>query len=143
MIDACVIDASVGIKLFVDEDGSAEADRLFARLGEDPPARYYVPDLFYVECANILWKYVQNYDFPADNAREDLRALQSLSLLTVSTSDILPSSFDLAIEYGIAAYDACYLALAKNLDLPLISADNALVKKFRGSEISVLSLAEI
>ena len=143
MIAAWVVDASVGIKLFVQEAGSAEADRLFARLSEDPPARFYVPDLFFVECTNILWKYVQNYGYPADNARADLRALQSLALSPVSTGDLLLTTLDLALEHGIAAYDACYVALAEELDLPLVTADEALAKRFRGHEPNVLSLSEI
>jgi hypothetical protein len=43
----CVVDASVGIKLFLVEAGSEEAHRLFAELAADPPARFYVPDLFF------------------------------------------------------------------------------------------------
>lgn len=35
---ACVVDASVGIKLFVEEDQSEEAHALFALLASDPPA---------------------------------------------------------------------------------------------------------
>lgn len=52
----CVVDASVGVKLFVNEAESELADRLFARLTAQPAAQFYVPDLFYIECANILWK---------------------------------------------------------------------------------------
>jgi predicted nucleic acid-binding protein len=50
----CVVDASVGIKLFLKEPLSERADILFSRLVDDPPARFYVPDLFFVECANVL-----------------------------------------------------------------------------------------
>jgi predicted nucleic acid-binding protein len=53
---AAVIDASIGIKLFVIEEGSEKVDRLFNLLTIDPPFAFFVPDLFYLECANILWK---------------------------------------------------------------------------------------
>ena len=55
----CVVDASAGIKLFLDEPLSERADTLFDHLSDDPPARFHVPDLFFVECANILWKYAR------------------------------------------------------------------------------------
>jgi len=51
---AYVVDASVAIKLFVDEQFSERADALFAHLASDPPIHLYVPDLLFVECANIL-----------------------------------------------------------------------------------------
>jgi predicted nucleic acid-binding protein len=84
------IDApQVGIKLFVQETGFEAADRLFASLAAEPPARLYVPDLFYAECVNVLWKYVHRYGYPAENARQDLADLGSLALRSVSSADLL------------------------------------------------------
>jgi predicted nucleic acid-binding protein len=68
----CVVDANVAIKLFVAEDLSDEAHALFQKLTDHPPAQFHVPDLFYIECANILWKYVRRLGYRADNARQDL-----------------------------------------------------------------------
>ena len=89
MIGDCVVDASVGIKLFVEEEFSDVADRLFQALAGDPTVRFYVPHLFFVECANILWKYVRRFGYPPENARQDVADLQALALLTVSTADLL------------------------------------------------------
>lgn len=61
MISECVVDSSVGIKLFIVEDESEQADRLLHQLAEDPATRFFVPDLFFVECANILWKFVHRF----------------------------------------------------------------------------------
>ena len=70
----CVVDASVGIKLFLVEPLADRADLLFTSLTMTPPARLYVPDLFYVECTNILWKYVRRfgYSLPLVTADEAL-----------------------------------------------------------------------
>jgi hypothetical protein len=59
MILQYVLDASVGIKLFIDEEFSDKVQRLFSGLAEDPEAEIYVPDLYYIECANILLKYTR------------------------------------------------------------------------------------
>ena len=56
-----VIDASVGIKLFINEPFSDIAHALFEKLTEDPPAEFIVPDLFYIECTNILLKYMRRF----------------------------------------------------------------------------------
>ncbi len=143
MIDACVVDASVGIKLFVEEDDSAQADRLFQQLEEQPDSRFYVPDLFFVECANILWKYVRHFGYPAENARQDVADLHSLALLSVSTADLIVSGLELAIEHQITAYDACYAALAQQNQIPMITADRPLAQKLHNSGIEVMLLLEI
>jgi predicted nucleic acid-binding protein len=127
-----VIDASVVIKLFVQEEGTDISESIFAGLSQEPPARLYVPDLFYIECANILWKYVRRFDHPADKARDDLGDLLQLNLRAVPTGSLLTAAFDLALEHGLTAYDACYVALADVLDLPLITADERLVNNMKG-----------
>jgi predicted nucleic acid-binding protein len=140
---ACVVDASVGIKLFVQEDLSDQADRLFSQLAEDPGARFYVPDLFFVECTNILWKYARNYAYPAESARRDVEDLGALALVSVSTADLIVSALDLALDFGVTAYDGCYAALAQLLDLPLVTADIPLSRKLEGSEVKVRLLEDL
>jgi hypothetical protein len=44
-----VVDARVGIKLFLVEPPSDRADALFDGLTATPPAHFFVPDLFFIE----------------------------------------------------------------------------------------------
>lgn len=143
MITSAVIDANVGIKLFIIEDGSEKVDELFDQLSAVPSARFYIPDLFYIECANILWKYVRRFNYPAESAFMDIADLQALNLLVVSTADLLHDALELALVKNVTAYDACYAALARQLDLPLITADVDLQQKFDGTGIAVWLLSEI
>jgi predicted nucleic acid-binding protein len=136
----CVVDASVGIKLFLAEEGSDKAHSLFAGLAADPPARLYVPDLFFVECGNILWKYVRHFGYDAGIARQNVIDLQELRLRTVSTADLLIPAFDLALQYDLSTYDACYAALAQQLSLPLITADVTLHRKLSAATMSTQTL---
>lgn len=139
----CVVDASVGIKLFVKEDLSEMADRLFDRLTNQPPAQFYVPDLFYIECTNILWKYVRRFGYNPDQARQDVADLRSLALITVAMADLIEPAMDVALTYDVTAYDASYVALAQQLELPLITADKTLVRKLAGSEMTVQPLGRV
>jgi predicted nucleic acid-binding protein len=139
----CVVDASVGIKLFVAEALSDRADRLFGRLAALPPAQLYVPDLFYAECANILWKYVRRFNYPAANAHQAIADLCALMLAPVRTASLIGPALELALAYDITVYDACYAALARELDLPLVTADAALARKLAGSGAQVTMLDEI
>lgn len=141
-LQAAVVDASVGIKLFLPEDGSEQADRLFNRLAFDPPASFFVPDLFFIECTNILWKYVQRFGYPVENARQDVDDLQSLALNGVPTAGLAAEALELALELKITACDASYAALARRLELPLVTADAPLAQKLADRGITVLSLWE-
>lgn len=143
MISDGVVDASVGIKLFVDEDDSDVADRLFGELGNNPLARFYVPDLFFVECANILWKYVRRFDYPPENARQDVADLRALALRSVSTADLIVPAFELAVAHDITTYDASYAALARQLYLPLITADERLGRKLNRTDVRVILLYDL
>jgi len=124
----CVVDASVGIKLCIAEAFSDKVDTLFTRAALDPPARLLVPDLFYVECANILWKHVRRSGHPADKARRDMQKLRALHLHSVATVDLADDALDLALAHGLSAYDACYVALARREGVPLVTADERLVR---------------
>ena len=126
LFPAGVVDASVGVKLFVEEPLSDHACRLFESLAADPLAALYVPDLFYIECANILWKYTRRFSRPLEDSLADLADLGCLALRCVSTADLMEDSLDLAVETGLTAYDACYAVLARRLNVPLVGADSKL-----------------
>ena len=81
----CVMDASVGIKLFIEEEFSDKVQRLFAKLTEDPRAEIHVPDLFYIECANTLLKYTRRFNRPLEDSLADIKDLGKLALKSTST----------------------------------------------------------
>jgi predicted nucleic acid-binding protein len=138
----CVVDASVGIKLFLLEPLSDRADGLFAYLTDDPPARFYVPDLFFIECTNILWKYVHRFGYPLESARQDVADLIGLPLRAVSTGELADEALEIAAIQGVTAYDAAYVALAGRLSLPLVTADETLVRRLAGTSFDVRWLGE-
>ena len=127
-VSVCVVDASVLVKLFVPEDGSEAAVALLRSETGQATLRL-VPDLVYLECANVLWKMVKRGMLTGDLARESLSDLVELPLQVRPSLDVAESAFDLADELNITAYDAAYLALALSMDAPLVTADAALVRK--------------
>ena len=123
-----VVDASVAIKLFINEPLSDQAEALFSIL-EAAPAALYVPDLFFIECANILWKHIKRFGYPEDKALEDLAALKDLALHRFAATDLMEDALGIAVAHDITAYDGCYAALGKQLNIPVVSADEKLVRK--------------
>ncbi len=124
----CVVDANVGIKLFVEEEFSDKVQELFAHLANETPAELHVPDLFYIECANILLKYTRRFKRPLEDSQADLADLSELALKSTSTADLMEDALTLAHAKKLTAYDACYAVLAQKLEIPLLTADEALAK---------------
>ncbi len=140
---AFVIDASVVVKLFVEEPLQDRARDLFARLNGPSPVTLHAPDLLYVECASVLWKYVRRFGYEAALAENRLRYLAELQVLTTSTRQLVAHALPLALEFEISVYDASYVALARSLDCPLVTADERLVRKVSAGPAAVLWLGDL
>jgi predicted nucleic acid-binding protein len=128
-----VVDASVGIKLFVEEEFSEQAYALFSHLAAEPSAELYVPDLFYIECTTILLKYTRRFGRSLEDSQADLADLGRLALRITSTADLMERSLLLAKKFDLSAYDACYAVLAQQLEIPLVSADRPLAEKLNSA----------
>ncbi len=53
----CVVDTSVCIKQFITDPLTLKVNQLFDHLS-NPQTEIFIPDLFYIECANTFWKAV-------------------------------------------------------------------------------------
>jgi len=138
-----VIDASVAVKIFVPEVFSAEAQEIFTRFGSENDAELIVPDFFFIECANVFWKWVQRSAYPSKGAKEHLRDLTSLDLTIIPAQVLADDALEIALKHQITAYDACYLAAAAQLQLPLLTADEKLATKVAKGSYQVQWLGDM
>jgi predicted nucleic acid-binding protein len=123
-VNGFVIDASVAIKWFVEEPDSKHA----AGLLRHPLS---APDLLGPECANILWKKVGRAELTLDEAEVIALALERAAITLHPARARLATAMKLACELGCTAYDCFYLALAQELQQPLVTADLRLVSRAR------------
>lgn len=100
-----------------------------------------MPTLFDIECANILWKHIQRAGYPPVDAQSNLATLAALALQRIDVTSLATDALGLAIAHSITAYDACYVAVAQRLGLPLITADSKFVNKMAGTTCQVLDLS--
>ncbi len=136
-----VCDASVLVKLVLQERASAEARELLKQAlfrGEE----IYTSDIALAEALNTLWKHATLHrDLGTEEA---LKAAQDLLATTsrmrlVATTDIALDALRTALQTGITLYDALYAAAAKKLSATLITADEKLAEK-ASRQIGVLLL---
>lgn len=135
----CVVDASVAVKLYLAEPLSAEAHSLFNCLSA-PSTVFHVPDLFFIECVNILWKQVQRGNATDAQVTRDSASLWLLPLRRTPTFELAADALQIALMHAISAYDACYVALSHRHSIPLITADQKLVQKLNGTPHQVVWL---
>jgi predicted nucleic acid-binding protein len=102
-----------------------------------------VPDLFFIECTNILWKHVQHFGYAADKASADVTDLAALKLERYSTYELFTAALDIALNYRLTAYDACYVALAHRLKIPLLTADDKLARVMKLSPFGVIWIGDL
>ncbi|WP_414586181.1 type II toxin-antitoxin system VapC family toxin [Scytonema sp. PCC 10023] len=135
----CVVDASVGIKQFVPDPLTPKVNQLFAHLA-NPQNQFFVPDLFYIECANILWKYVRAGLYAAGDVPADLVSLKTFPLRVVSTVDLVEDAVSIALAYNISAYDASYVALSQQVGATLLTLDQRLIRALGATSYDVCLL---
>jgi len=131
-----VIDASVLVKAFIPESGSEEAGSLLARV-EAAEVGLIAPELIYPETANILWKKVRRNELTLDEAREIAEAVLAVPIRAEAAASTILLALDIALAFGVTAYDAQYVALAEALDCQLITADQKLASTLEGTGLVV------
>lgn len=121
-----VADASVLAKWFLpDETLREQAMQLLSRytLGE---LRLIVPDLFWPEFGNILWKAVRQGRCSQQSANTAVSSIRERNLPTISSRDLIADAFAIASKFNRTVYDGLYVALAMALNTQLVTADERL-----------------
>jgi predicted nucleic acid-binding protein len=137
-LKACVIDSSVAVKWFCEEAGTKAAlllrDDAFAG-----KRRLAAPDLLLYELGNALRF---NGRLDADDVKLALGSLLDMGIVFhPADGPLLSRAVDLAFRYRMTVYDGCFIALADNLGLPLVTADGKLVEK-AGGHAGIVRLSE-
>jgi predicted nucleic acid-binding protein len=134
-----VIDASVGVLLYVRDALTPRAYDLFAHLASPQPALLHVPDLFYAECLGALRKHALRFGYT--NLTQDVLRLHALSLSVTPCTDLLIDACDISMAHGISSYDGFYVALSARVGAPLITADERLAHALRTTPYNFHTLA--
>jgi predicted nucleic acid-binding protein len=131
-----VVDASVLVKWFLHQQ-EADRDRALAlrELHISGRSTLFIPQFALLEILNVV-------RFSPKAKEEDgelaLEALQDLNLETKPPeADLLRKANAIAWAYKITIYDALYVALAEQVGYPLITSDEAMIRKLRGHSIVV------
>ena len=132
-----VVDASVAVKWFAEEEDSGRAALLLS--GDD---RLHCPRLLASEVASALWRKVLRGELELGSARARLASLVQMPVSWHPDESLASDAMRLAFAYDRTVYDCLYLALAYRLDARLVTADlrfaNALAAAGAGGTVMTL-----
>lgn len=139
---ALVIDNSVAMRWIIASGKSADqryalAVRDFVR---DERSQVMVPYLWTYEAANVAAYYVRKGELEYSTASNALHTLSVLFTINIDRGETPRPLFEAAESYGVTAYDAAYLLLARGEGLPLATLDRTMRKVAKGMGISIFAM---
>jgi predicted nucleic acid-binding protein len=137
-----VIDNSVAMRWIIASGKSA--DQRYARTVRnflrDKRSQVMVPYLWTYEAANIAAYYVRKGELEYSTAINALHTLSVLFTINIDRGEIPRALFEAAESYGVTAYDASYLLLARGEGLPLATLDRGMRKVAKGMGIQIFGI---
>lgn len=137
-----VIDASVAIKWFVEEDLSEQAWHV---LGSGQ--RLLAPAFLRVEVSNIIWKKTVRGEIGREQASLILERIALPSFISEFIQDevLLEAALTRAIDLKHPIYDCLYIACTEAVDATLVTSDERLLRLLSSPALPMrhVSLAQV
>jgi predicted nucleic acid-binding protein len=122
-----VVDASVALKWYVQEEDSESALALLAS-GE----RLIAPDLIVAELCNGAWRLIRRGELRREQLAIIARGIPDAFAALYGSAFLAARAAAIALEMDHPVYDCFYLALSEAQNAPLVSADRRLIGKAKG-----------
>ena len=130
-----VLDASVALKWIIPSEAETlieDALRLLRRYTSGEIG-FVVPDIFWAEVGNVIWKGVRQQRWSQSFAERAVSDLREREFFTVSSHRLLPEALIIALAHNRTVYDSLYVALAIQSKTQMITADERLANALAAS----------
>lgn len=125
-----LVDTSVAVKWVAVEPGSDAAARLYTQ-------ELFAPDLLLAELAHVLSKKVRGRELSPEQALAGFAETeQRLEFMSMRGAE--SQALEIALELHVGAYDSFFLLLAQMTRMPLITADERLIRACAGTRFANL-----
>lgn len=127
-----IVDASVAMKWLVDEEWSDAAEALRTDV-HNFGGTFASPPHFRGEVTNAVYQRVRRGLLSVDDALAAITRFSATEFIVFSAPDLYDVAFGLALRYRLATiYDALYVAVAQELQVPLWTDDRRLLNALGG-----------
>lgn len=138
-----ILDSSVIAKWFFPSEENSEIALKIRDQFLSKKISISIPVLIYYEINNLIRSNIKSLRINEDLAKEAYSGFLELDLIAYSSKELMKLALEKAISLDISSYDASYLALAENLKIPLITADQKLIDKAKSDLVQNLETLEI
>jgi len=125
-----IVDTSIILALMLNEPNAEAIEQWLATTSD-----LHAPDILPVEVANGLIGAQRRGRLDERGVRQAFAELADIPLVLHPCEPFLPRALDLCLTYHRRPYDALFLALAENMEDPLITGDLALVRGLAGTPV--------
>lgn len=126
-----VVDSNVAIKWVLTEIHSDAATRLLNNSYE-----LLVPDFFFSEVGNVLWKRVRQGEITLETATTYLNAILSVDLRACDSQGLISQALEIAVRVQQAVYDCVYVTLAVVNQCQMVTADERLCNALKNDALA-------
>lgn len=106
-----IIDASIAVRWFIEEEAHAHADDVLEKVIESPE-RFAVPELFAFEVFSVLHRI---HPDGLEAFRKGIIPLLQGGIFRQPMTETLAVKANSFVKLGLTGYDSCYAALARDL----------------------------
>jgi predicted nucleic acid-binding protein len=121
-----VVDTSAVLRLFIPDGPIPDGLEKFFRGVETGYNIAIAPELLMVYANNVGIKKQRRNELSFDEAKALISLLKQMPIRYFSHHSLFNSTHKIALETGLSAYDALFLALAQERGATLFTADNKL-----------------
>lgn len=129
-----VIDASVAVRWFLANEAEPSADAVLREVIQRPEA-FAVPELFAFEVLAVLCR---THPRAVEVFRDGLMPVLAAGVLRQPMTRELAGQAEPFVKLGLTAYDACYVALARELGGLWLTYDERAHRQLRRQRVSHL-----
>ena len=121
-----VVDTSAVLRLFIPDGPIPNGLEKFFRGVETGSNTAIAPELLLVEAITVVIKKQRRDELSPDEANQLIALLKQMPIRYFRHHSLLSSTQQIALETGLSAYDALFLALAQERGASLFTADSKL-----------------
>ena len=130
-----VVDASVAIAWLFEDEASPETEAVLDRLAHEEA---HAPGLWELEIANVVLSAERRGRLSEAASAQIMERLQDLPIRLSPNAPRLHHLLEVGRRYRLTSYDAAYLTLAQQLNLPLATLDRDLAAAARLAEVELV-----
>jgi len=123
--DALVVDASVAVKWHLVDEEHSDMSALLLRQFMIGALEIVAPSHIRFEVTSAITVATTGREsrLTVEEGREAIEEFLAIGITTVDRNDLILAAFRLVHEFGVSIYDALYLAVARDVRVPLLTAD--------------------